>query len=364
MLRRAYPAARIDWLVDRRFADAVRAHPALDGVLAFDRRRRSRLPGLLGSLRRGRYDLVVDLQGLARSGAFAWVTGARRRVGFADAREGGWLGVNERIRVPAEDGSAVTGHAIARMRGLLRGAGIGGVDPIDPGLSQADLSLQVPEPGRGFGRSLIEQHNDTLTASADLGGGVTRPRRWSGRYLCVAPTAQWGSKCWPAERFVEITRRWLDDTDGHGSGDEPTSWAAVLAAPGEREAVQEQWSSLLPERLRGRVAFPATSVGQMMDLIQGAKLLVGNDSAPLHLAVGLGTPTVSLFGPTDPAKVGPPPTALMAEAEAEGWGRRHRVLRAASAVGRTINYRDRRDDDTLMREIEIETVWNAVRGGR
>ena len=127
-LRAAMPQARIDWLVHDAYADAIRHHPALDGVIEFPRRRFGRAwtsPAIArelwrwtASLRRARYDLVFDLQGLARSGWFTFVTGAARRVGFANAREGAWLGYNRRHRVDAEV------HAVDRMLALLEAEGV------------------------------------------------------------------------------------------------------------------------------------------------------------------------------------------------------------------------------------------------
>ena len=342
-LRAAFPGAKLEWLVDRRFADAVRAHPALDGVVAFDRRSKASVLPLLRRLRAADYQIVFDLQGLARSGLFAWATRAPRRVGFADARELGWLGLNQRHRVDP------TRHAADRMLALLEAAGVPRVE---------DYTLHVPPEARGFGRAMIEHHNRRgtgvhavlSTANHRLEACAT-DSEWDEHYVCVAPTAQWGCKCWPAERYVEVAQRLLEQGRQEGG----VSWLAVLAAPNERERVVEAWTAALPAELLGRVAFPSTSVGQMMDLIAGSRLLVGNDSAPLHLAVGLDTPTVSLFGPTDPARVGPPPMIA-----GKSTARRHRVLRAPSAIGRTFNYRRHRQDDTLMRELGVEAVWDAV----
>ena len=112
-LRRAYPGAQIDWLVGSAFVDAVRAHPALSGVVRFDRQANASVWPLLRRLRQARYDLVFDLQGLARSGLFAWATRAPVRVGYANARELGWLGVNHRHDIDP------TRHAIDRMTARL-----------------------------------------------------------------------------------------------------------------------------------------------------------------------------------------------------------------------------------------------------
>ena len=333
-LRRAYPEATIDWLVDARFADAVRGHPDLDHVVPFERDRTGAAWPMLRRLRRAGYDLVFDLQGLARSGLFAWATRARARVGLAWTPECGWLGLNRRHRI---DPSL---HAAERMLALLTAEHVGAV---------RDLTLHVPPEDEGFARQYTDQVNALRT---DILGA----RALHGRYACVAPTAKWGCKCWPIARYAELTRRLLEG--GHVAA------VVVIAAPHEHDGVRDELSAGLPDELIDRVWFTQTTVGQAMDLIRGARLLVGNDSAPLHLAVGLGTPTVSIFGPTDPARVGPPPPESPADAGEPGQGwtpdARHRVVRAPSAVGRTINYRRHRHDDSLIAEVDVEAVWEQV----
>ncbi|MEM8739636.1 MAG: glycosyltransferase family 9 protein [Planctomycetota bacterium] len=336
-LRRAYPEARIDWLVNAAFTDAVRHHPLLDGVVPFDRRRKAAVLPLLRRLRRARYDTAYDFQGLARSGLFTWATRAPVRVGSAQAAEAGWLGYNRRHRVdPAR-------HAVDRMLALLDAQGVPRVD---------DLTLYVGD-------------EDRQSIDADLATRGLAP----GRYACVAPTAQWGCKCWPLERYAQLTQRLLEQPG--------LDHVFVLAAPHERPRVEAGLTAALTPTQREHTRTPPTTVGRLMALIQSARLLVCNDSAPLHLAVGLDTPTVSLFGPTDPALTGPPPEVLgTRRSPNNAWAdprpdpvpaantllaaRGHRVLRAPSAVGQTFNYRQHRDDPTLIAELSFDTVWAAV----
>ncbi|MFU8829669.1 MAG: glycosyltransferase family 9 protein, partial [Phycisphaerales bacterium] len=124
-LRKALPEARIDWLVQAEFIDAVRAHPALNHAIPFARKEmaigrlhrrqaRSSLSGLIHTLREPEYDLVIDCQGLARSGLFARLTGARTRIGHADARELAWLHYTR--RVPPGNSP----HTVDRMLDLIR----------------------------------------------------------------------------------------------------------------------------------------------------------------------------------------------------------------------------------------------------
>ena len=145
-LKRAFPDATLDWVVNRPFADAVRAHPAVDEVIPFDRDQPGKVWALMRELRRRRYDAVYDLQGLARSGLLTWATRAKRRVGFKDAREGAWLGYNTKHRI--DPGL----HTVDRMMALLQADR---VEPVD------DLALRPSRAGLHRGRQRLLQPTGT-----------------------------------------------------------------------------------------------------------------------------------------------------------------------------------------------------------
>jgi ADP-heptose:LPS heptosyltransferase len=313
-LRTWAPQARITWLVQQGFEDAIAAHPAVDEVLPFPRGQWKRwwLPhqGLaalrwLGGLR-GRFDFVLDAQGLGRSGVMAWFTHAPRRIGFADARELGWLGCNERHRVAAV-------HAVDRMLGLLAAAG---VPPI------ADLGLTLRLEDRAW-----------WTAERARRGLV-------GRYAVLAPTSRWASKDWPSTRWQALAEPLVERGFDR---------LLLLGTAAERAKVAE---AMPRGDIRSRIVDLAgmTTVGQGMAVIAAADLVVANDSAPLHIAVGFGRPLLALFGPTDPAAVGP-------------YGRSGCVLRGPGARAFRGTYRDRGLDDRLMAEITVDEVLAAFDAG-
>lgn len=276
-LRRAFPDAVIDWLVQDSFTPAIAAHPALSGVVLFPRKALGASMGRLNpgpslawmnELRARHYDIAFDMQGLARSGLFAFATRAPRRVGYANARELGWLGYTERHRVGLEL------HSVDRMLELLK---LAGVPPV------ADMRLYVPESDRA-----------AFTASDSSTASLARQR-----YVLIAPTSRWVGKRWPCERFAELARELLAVT-----GPAAIDRVVVVGSASERE----QCGPLLElARNQPRVLdlLGKTSVGGLMALVESASLVVANDSAALHMAVGFGRSLVALYGPTRVGTVGP-----------------------------------------------------------
>lgn len=267
-LRARYPGARIEWMVQRGFEDAVRHHPAVDAVVPFDRRALGKqiLKGHLGetraflrALRDAGYDMVLDAQGLARSAVFMGSTRAAVRIGYRQAQEGAWLAANLRVDAPRDL------HTVDRMLRLAAAAGADVSQPdmrlyADPdALSQ--VILEYPEP-----------------------------------YAVIAPTSRWASKRWPDERFAQVARELL--------ARRRVERVIVVGAPGEREQCPA-CLALAAEHPRVTDRVGSTSVAMLMALIARASLVIANDSAAVHMAVGFGRPTVALYGPTDTARVGP-----------------------------------------------------------
>jgi len=315
-LRASFPEARISWLVQRGFEDAVRAHPAVDEVVPFPRRELAswwRSPAAFAATLRflrslgGRFDLVVDAQGLLRSGLLAGATRAPRRIGYADAREFGWFFLTERIRVTER-------HAVERMLALLANAGI----PPVP-----DASLRVPP-----------------DAAASWRAKAASSRAECGPYAVLAPTSRWASKDWPTERWRKLAREVLE-----------RGFATVylFGSDDERERI-EATRPTGPGRERVVNLAGCTSLGERMAAIAGSSLVVANDSAATHMAVGFARPLLALYGPTDPAESGP-------------FRRPRSVLRSAEAARSRAHYRDRSLGDRLMRGIAVADVLAALDRG-
>ena len=148
-------------------------------------------------------------------------------------------------------------------------------------------------------------------------------------FAILNPGAGWGSKCWPAERFGAVAQRLA--TQGIAS--------LVNFGPGEEALVAAV------ERASGGAAQRITcSVAELIALTRRATLFVGGDTGPLHLAVALDTPSVALFGPTDPARNGP-------------YGGRAIVLRNPESV---TTYKRSRESDAGLSSVSAEDVLRAA----
>jgi lipopolysaccharide heptosyltransferase I len=273
-LRRAWPQTHIAWLVASPFVPLLTGHPLLNEVIPFDRRHYGRMlrsPRALldflrfvRQLRRQRFDLVIDLQGLFRSGLLAFACGAPRRVGFAAARELAWVFYTQRVRCPNEDG-----HAVDRNLALARSIGL----PVDP----PDFPLGLRDEELAAGGRLI-----TATAGQPLD-----------HYIAVVPGARWETKRWRADRLARLIEGLAADGLPPcvllGGPDDRTFTDAIVAA-----------CKIPVTDLVGR-----TTLRELTAAIARAELVICQDSGPMHIAAALGKPLVAIFGPTNPARTGP-----------------------------------------------------------
>jgi heptosyltransferase-1 len=273
-LRAAYPEAHIAWLVSNSFAPLLDGHPLLDEVIRFDRKRFGRMwrsPRVfvdfwrfVGEIRRRRFDLVIDLQGLIRSGLLSFFSGAGERIGFADAREGAWLFYSRRVHCPAS-----AEHAVEKNLSVA---------------SSLDLSIDRPSFPLGISPSEHAAAREVLYAVA--GERVDR-------FTAIVPGARWESKRWPAEKFGAL----IDAIHAEG-----LPRCVLLGSSGDRgftDGVIAACTSTLID-LVGR-----TGLRQLAALIDLADRVVCHDSGPMHIAAALSKPTVAVFGPTNPNRTGP-----------------------------------------------------------
>lgn len=272
-LRDALPNAEIGWAVERAAAPLLRRVPGLDHVHEFDVQRWRRAPLDLATWRAGRaalreikdrsYDIAIDLQGLWKSAVLARLSGART-LGMAtsDLRERGARHLYHSQAGPMGPRSHVT------ERGLKLAA------TAWPSVSGAPRwpRLDNDEDIRAVAQSLAAL-------------GTPEP-------VLIHSAANWSSKQYPEPNWAAVGRG-IHDATGH-----PVLW---LWGPGEKDRAARLAALAGPGN---QVCF-RTELPELASLMRQAQLVVGGDSAPLHLAIACGAPVVALFGPTDPARTGP-----------------------------------------------------------
>lgn len=267
-LRRAFPRARIDWLVDGRHREILDLVPILDRriVLGGTSGSRESVIGTVAALRREHYDVAIDLQGLIKSAVLARASGAARVVGFdaAHLREPGARFFYTETRDPRSIRSG--GHVVDKNLGLVEA--IGGA----PGSPQFPIELPAS--------AIVSD------VRAALGIG---PRDAFG---VINPGAAWPNKRWPPQRFGGLARA---IRERHGFP------CAVLWGPGE-EALAHEVASHSDDAAR---LAPHTTIADLVSVMAGAALVVSGDTGPMHVAAAVGAPIVGLFGPTDPVRNGP-----------------------------------------------------------
>ena len=263
-IRRAYPKARLTWLVKREWAGLVERIEGVDRVWPVD----STLIGWLSQvspLRAEHFDLVIDLQGLLRSAAIGWLSGSPLLVGFTNGREGSPWFYSKLVPVPS-----LEMHAVDRY--LLVAKAVGAV-----AFGTPEFCFRIPQ-------SDHDQVDRLLSRS-----GVAPGTSW----VAMNVSARWPTKRWPAESFAEVADRLQQE--GYGS-------VVLIGGPNERAEVAT---------VTGQMKTPAidltgaTTVGLLPALLRKASLLITNDSGPMHIAAVVGTPVVALFGPTSALLTGP-----------------------------------------------------------
>ena len=269
-LKETYPDAHLTWVVEPPAYELLAMNPYIDELIVFEKKKFKSIGGLLanyGPLKRKiqqrRYDAVLDLQGLFKSAAIVRLGQAPVKLGVCNMRE-----FSDKISRPVV-GAHANGHIVERYLDVARAAGCR--------VEQVVFPLEVPEREQDLARRIFSQ------SGANMGNP----------YAVFAIGANWPNKRWPEEHFAELSdwlyeKRIIPVLAGGGAVDEQR--AAEICARTE----------IPPLNLVGR-----TNFRQLTYILQNARLVVGGDTGPVHLAAGVGTPVIMLMGPTDANRNGP-----------------------------------------------------------
>jgi len=306
-LRKSFPRAQIDWLVDSKWSPILEGNPDVSKIISVDRHNWRNVLATIRQLRAARYTIALDFQSLYRSAILARLSGAPRRVGFdaSYARESAaslfyTTKVTPRLKHKVE-------------HNLELAEGVGG--------RANEIRFWLPT-----SREAREHVDRVLAAHA-----ITD-------FFVLSPGGGWASKCWPAERYGELHRALV----------ERYGWRGVISfGPGERGLAENVQRAARPPASTDS-AEPLVelfNLPRLIALLRRAKFLVAADTGPLHLASALGTPVVGLYGPTDPARNGP-------------FSKHDVVVRNASVAETT--YRRDKTPAPSMLSITVEQVLDAV----
>ncbi len=288
-LRRTFPQARVSWLVARSCADLIRHDSALNEVILFDRHHLGKawrspraawdLLALLARLRRGKFDWVIDLQGLLRSALFAAATRAPVRCGFADAREAAATFYSHAVAVKAS-------HTVERNLELAATLGIDA--------RAEDFTLEVSPEGKGFAQEFLRAHG--LQEKQFL--------------VCVPPT-RWPTKLYPVRHWRTVvgalaSRRTVVLMGAPGDRDLCESILRGIGVPPTNVRGDHPWSPRPGDEPYTVInAAGQTSVAQMVSLIAASDGVICSDSAAKFIAPAVGVNAVTLLGPTRVEATGP-----------------------------------------------------------
>jgi lipopolysaccharide heptosyltransferase I len=303
-VRRHFPRAFLAWAVEERAAPLLEGHPAIDERIVLSRgwlRSPAKVWHLQRRLKSFAFDTAIDAQGLTKSAAVAWLSGARRRIGMRGrwGRElSRWL---NNTLVNTDDL-----HAIERGLKLLEPLGIG----------SPEVEFQLPE----------------SPANGNAADGTIRQLGLEGGFVLLISGAGWPSKLWPVDRYAAVAnylgRKWNLTSLLIWGSDAERSRAEEIAAASAGCALLA----------------PRVTLLELAALARRARFAVGSDTGPLHLVAAVSTRCIGLYGPWPADKHGP-------------YGPQHINLQKMCLGGTT--HQRRHAPAIYMEAIDVATVCAA-----
>ncbi|MCP4374675.1 MAG: glycosyltransferase family 9 protein [bacterium] len=268
-LKRTFPNCHVSWLINNNCQSLISHDSDLDEIVSFDRKtmgtawRSVSAAGLVVSflwkLRRSKFDWVLDLQGLLRSGIFTAATRASVRAGFASAREGAAVFYNHRF-------SPESSHTVDRNIDLARHLGIDA--------RSEDMTLQIEPEARAFADEFLTANNLK-----------------SGQFLVCVPPTRWKTKLYPSRHWQRVISKMNKRTT-----------VVLMGGPDDLElcsaAMQDAGEGVI--NLTGQ-----TSIREFVSIISASGGVICGDSAAALIAPAVGVGSVVLIGPTRQERTGP-----------------------------------------------------------
>ena len=296
-------------MISKNLKEVLEGNPLINRLIVIDKdswkkighalKTVSDIKKLIKTLRDDEYDMVVDLQGLLRSGVITYFARSPVKAGFDNAREGSRVFYNKKISAA----SAV--HAVDRYLEAAKAIGAE--------IEKVEFPISVDSDAKENIKKVL--------------GNITQ-------YAVVVPSARWQTKRWPPEKFGSLISRLSVPGVVTGSSADTQIAERVISSSGGNGI-----------NLCGR-----TGLKELTALIAGARVVVSNDSGPMHIAAALRVPVVTLFGPTDPERTGP-----------YGWhsNKDLKVIKAPAQCSPCFKRKCR--EDPCMNQISVEEVYETMK---
>lgn len=314
-LREQFPNSQIDWLVEEEASDILVNHPMINKLWISKRKRWLGNPlnggGIKGiyllitKIREMRYDLVIDFQGLFKSGIAAFLSGGKIRLGYDKTREFSYYFLNDRLPPFNPDS-----HAVDRYLSIVKNLGWKG--------EGVRFAIPVAHDDKERIKNLLKDR------------GLTDLKRT----ILVSPKARWNTKLWGKDKFARLCDELIERLNRN---------VVVLGGKTDKEYIREILSLMKNKAidLSGQ-----TSLRELAYLIGLSTLMVCVDSGPMHIANAVNTKVIALFGPSSPQRTGP-------------YGNGHTIIKRELSCSPCFS-RDCKDI-RCMKDITVEEVLEEIR---
>ncbi len=314
-VRRALPDAEISWAVEKSSAEILRGNRLIDNLIELDTRAlrggkviEEILPNAsrqMRELRQFTFDAALDFQGLLKSAGIAKLSKARRRFGFS----------KQNLKEPASRFLLSKTFETPRRIHVIRK---------NLSLAEKALNIEVPTANFEFPIDTCEAHKTEAAQIAEQAGG---------NFALLNPAGGWATKLWHAEKFGALADQ-LWEENGLVS--------IVTTAPNEKLLAEKA----LANSRSGKVFAAQPSLKGFYEQAKRARVYVGGDTGPTHLAIAAGAPVVGIFGPTEWWRNGSPnPSDICVE---------------RNDIDCRVDCHRRTCANWICMDISVETVANAV----
>jgi heptosyltransferase-1 len=318
VLKDRFPLSKIDWVVEEDASGIIEDHPDIDQLIVFPRKSwikriikkgeyRSvgqEVANFAKEFKKKKYDIVVDLQGLFKSGILTFIARGRRKIALNGGREASSIFVNERVAIPDPNI-----HALERYLYIARYLGV----------TEFDWNGQIPTDAadKKYANHLLQEIGNDRTL------------------IAVNPMAKWETKLWGLDRFACLADRIKEEL------------GAVVIFTGSESDTKAIKTILSRMNTKALNLAGKSSLKELACLYQKCAVVISTDTGPMHVAAAMTSPAViGLFGPTSPFKTGP-------------YGLKHRVIRAGFECSPC--FKKKCDDMSCMKKITVDMVFKAVK---